>query len=97
MQITDFVGKVVVSASGKRRYVLTEITAPYIAAETVEPEHHGCRGTYRWQTINGDPISNGTLVFEDESLTEPFRQAYEAYCRTEEAYWENYGYWMHRD
>ena len=96
MQIKDFIGKVVISTESKERYVLTEIKAPEIAVRTEKPNEHGYCSCYCWETINGDPISNGDLVFEDSSLTEPFKAAYRAYCSTENAYWENYGYYMRR-
>ena len=96
MELKDFIGKIVIRASDKKRLFITEITAPEIEAQTVKPEAHGYHTCYCWGTINGDPITNGYLIFEDESLTEPFKKAYDAYCRTEDAYWENYGYWMRR-
>ena len=97
MELKDFIGKVVISTESKERYVLKEITAPEIAVRTEKPNERGYYSHYCWETINGDPISNGYLVFEDQSLTEPFKAAYNAYCRTEDAHWENYGYYMRRD
>ncbi len=97
MELKDFIGKVVFSPTTKRRYILRSITAPKIKAETEKPDMNGHHACYCWETINGDPISNGSLVFEDASLTEPFKTAYTAYCRTMDAYWENYGYWMRKD
>ena len=96
MELKDFIGKIVIRASDKKRLFITEITAPEIEAQTVLPEAHGYHTCYSWETINGDPIANGYLIFEDEALTEPFKKAYDAYCRTEDAYWENYGYWMRK-
>ena len=96
MELKEFIGKIVIRASDKKRLFITEITAPEIEAQTVLPEAHGYHSCYCWETINGDPITNGYLIFEDESLTEPFKKAYDAYCRTEDAYWENYGYWMRK-
>ena len=97
MELKDFIGKVVISSYSKTRYVLTEITAPEISVRTEKPNERGYYSHYCWETINGDPISKGDLVFEDLSLTEPFKAAYNAYCRTEDAYWENYGYYMRED
>ena len=96
MELKEFIGKIVIRASDKKRLFITEITAPKIQAQTVEKDSFGHHTCYGWETINGDPITNGYLVFEDESLTEPFKKAYDAYCRTEDAYWENYGYYMRK-
>lgn len=97
MILYNYIGKVVVSTYTKTRFVITEITAPEIVARAEKPNENGYYSHYCWETINGDPISNGDLVFEDESLTEPFKRAYSAYCHTKDAYWENYGYYMRRD
>lgn len=97
MELKDFIGKTVVSTVTDRRFRLREITSPEIKVVTLEPEASGYYGFYVFRTINGDPISTGRLKFEDPALTEPFRKAYDAYCRTEDAYWEEYGYWMRRD
>lgn len=96
MELKAFIGKIVVNPTTKRRYVLDEITAPEIKAWTVDTNAYGHHSYYCWETINGDPFTNGYLVFEDASLMEPFKAAYDAYCRTEDAYWENYGYWLHK-
>ena len=97
MELKDFVGKVVVSAESKKRYVLRRITSPCIEVSTVEKDAQGRCASYCWATINGDPISTGALVFEDTSLTEPFKEAYTAYCHTRDAYYEEIGYWMRKD
>ncbi len=97
MILKDFIGKVVISTYTNTRFVITEITAPEIAVRTEKPNGLGYYSHYCWETINGDPITNGDLAFEDKSLTEPFKVAYNAYCRTEDAYWENYGYYMRKD
>ena len=97
MQLQDFLGKVVVSAATKRRYVLTQITAPYIVAMAEQADARGNRASYRWDTANGDPISTGVLVFEDVSLKLPFRNAFEAYCNSQAGRWEEYGYWIRKD
>lgn len=96
MELEDFIGKVVIRTSDKKQMILTEITSPKIGAKTVELGTHGHPHHYCWETIGGDPFSNGHLVFEDTSLAEPFKKAYDAYCRTEDAYWESYGYWMRK-
>lgn len=96
MELKDFIGKTVIRTWNNKRFFITEITAPQISAQTVEPDEHGHYTCYCWETINGDPFTNGYLTFEDPSLTEPFKKAYDAYCSTEDAYWENYGYWMRK-
>lgn len=97
MEIKDFIGKVVIERRSQKRYVLSEITSPYIAAKEEVTTSMGSRGSYIWGTINGDPFTNGILAFEDSSLAEPFRVTYTAYCRSKDAYWEDYGYWMRKD
>ena len=96
MQLKDFVGQVVISTVTKERYKLKEITAPEICVITEKTDSSGYPECYVYRTINGDPISAGTLVFENLALTAPFKVAFEAYCHTEEARWENYSYWMRR-
>ena len=97
MELRDFLGKVVINTESKRRYVLRQIIAPCIMASTVEKDARGNCASYCWATINGDPISNGILVFEDTSLTEPFIAAYHAYSHTRSAYYEEIEYWMRKD
>ena len=97
MELKDFIGKTVISVKSKKRYVLDRITAPEIRVHTEEHNQYGGYSYYCWETINGDPISEGSLVFEDQSLTEPFKEAYKAYCSTEDARWESYGYYLRKD
>lgn len=97
MELHAFIGQVVIASATQRRFLIQRITAPEIV---VVSEVHGISGYpehYVYRTINGDPISTGALFFEDATLTEPFKKAYEAYSNTKDAYWENYGYWMRRD
>ena len=96
MELKDFIGKIVISTYSKQRYVLDEITAPEIKVRTEKANEYGYYPHYCWETINGDPISNGNLMFEDQSLTELFKVAYQAYFCTEDARWENYGYYMRK-
>lgn len=96
MELKDFIGTVVIHAQTGERYRLHEITAPYIEVVTEKPGSSGYRAHYVYEVINEDPISDGKLVFEDPTLTPLFRKRYEAYCRTEDARWENYAYWMHK-
>ena len=65
----------------------------YIDVESELPNSSGYLSHYRFDCINGDPISNGDLIFADQSLLEPFKKAYEAYYHST----EDYGYWMRKD
>ena len=91
MELKDFIGKVVIGAKTGRRYVVDKITTPCFQIRDEKPNQYG---TYSY---NEDPISSGALRFEDSSLTELFKQAYYAHCRSEDGRWENYGYWMRKD
>lgn len=97
MELNHFIGKTVIGARSKNRYTLKRITASYVDAVAQKPNENGCCPSYRWETINGDPITKGVLLFEDASLTEPFQTAYQAYCHTREAYYEDIDYWMRKD
>ena len=97
MKLTDFIGQIVIEPTTKKRYMLYEITAPCIVVVTEKPDARGYHTRYSWKTINGDPISNGILLFENATLTEPFKVAYNEDCHGNDAYWEEYGYWMRRD
>ena len=97
MELKDFINKVVICAESRKRYVLRKITSPCVEVTAVEKDARGYRASYSWPTINGDPISPGALVFEDASLTEPFKAAFSAHCHTRDAYYEEIGYWMRRD
>jgi hypothetical protein len=65
---------------------LANINASFISVEQLVPNELGCHPHYRYETINGDPISNGYLLFEDSSLTEPFISAYKKHCKSEAGY-----------
>ena len=97
MELKEFIGKVDISSETNQRLIIESITSPEIKVATEKPGSFGYPQHYVYRTINGDPISNGTLVFEDSSLTEPFKAAYSAYCRTKDAYYEEMGYWMRLD
>ena len=97
MELKDFIRKVVISTKTNTRYILTKIHAAYITVGTVKLNVYGTRDSYLFKTENGDPFSNGTLRFEDESLTEPFKQAYNEYCRSEDGRAEAYLYWVRMD
>ena len=96
MEVRDFVGKTVICSSTKERCRLERITSAYIDVATERPNTSGYLSHYRFECTSVDPISSGTLVFEDTSLTELFKKAYEEYCYTGNAYYENYGYWLRR-
>jgi hypothetical protein len=97
MELKDFIRKVVISTKTNTRYILTKIHAAYITVGTVKLNVYGARDSYLFKTENGDPFSNGTLRFEDESLTELFKQAYQEYCRSEYGRAEAYLYWVRMD
>jgi hypothetical protein len=97
MELKQFIGKIVISTSTKNRYRLHRITSPYIDVEFEQPNSSGYHSHYRFNCINGDPISNGDLIFEDQSLSEPFKKVYTAHCRSMDGYWEDYGYWMRKN
>lgn len=97
MELKDFIGQVVFWGDSGRRHLLKEITAPEICIVTEKPGSSGYLEHYVFRTINGDPFSNGTLIFENPALKEPFIEAFEAYSRTEDARCENYFYWLRRD
>ena len=96
MQLKDFINKVVISTATNKRMYLCEITSPYFKTVSVDADEYG-HTWHVWPTINGNAFENGRLVFEDSSLTAPFLSVYNDYCRTKDAYWEEYGYWMRRD
>ena len=96
MELKDFIGKVVVNVKTKERYILSEVTSPYIEVKTEKLNECGGRSCYRFETINGDPFERGVLVFEEVPLAAPFKKAYEEYSRSEDARWEEYGYWMRK-
>jgi hypothetical protein len=95
MDIKNFIGKVVIEKESGKRFILKEITSPYIAVKEESNINSGISIIY--DTINGDPIQKGILVFEDKTLTAQFLTAYEAYCHSQDAYYEEIGYWMRRD
>jgi hypothetical protein len=97
MTIKDFIGKIVISAKTKRRYTIYEITSPYIIVKSEKPDSSGYHSHYRFDCINGDPITNGDLIFEDEALVESFKRTYNDYCHSKDAYYEEIGFWMRKD
>ena len=97
MELKEFIGQVVFTRDSKRRFLIKEITAPEICIVSEKPGISGYPEHYAYQTINGDPITNGSLVFENPALKEPFIEAFEAYSHTEDARCERYFYWLQRD
>ena len=97
MDIKDFKDKVVIDKKTGSRYRIHEITSPSISVVAENPDENGHFKRYIYNTTNGDPISNGSLGFEDEALTDAFIKVYDAYCKSRAAYWEEYGYWMRKD
>ena len=96
MSSRDFLGQVVLDTSTGKRLVLKEITSPYLKVISEQPEAHGYHSTYIYDTINGNPIQTGVLCFENSALTGLFQRAYASYCHTQDAYYEEMGYWMRR-
>ncbi len=97
MALKDYIGKAVISAETKRRYRISEITAPEIIVRTEDKNRYGTYSHYCFETINGDPFSNGHLFFEDSSLKEPFIKDFEAYSRSKDGRLETYGYWLMKE
>ena len=97
MELEQFIGKIVISTSTKKRYIIDKITSPYVGVRSEKPDSGGYPSHYRFDCINGDPITNGSLVFEDQSLTEHFKAAYNSYCHSKDAYYEEAGFWMRKD
>lgn len=100
MELKDFIGKVVISEKTKVHYVIEKIDGAFIAVRTAKQSEKGTYSHYRWMTGTApydNAIAKGTVVFEDETLKQPFIDAYEAYRNTEDARWSNYDYWMRKD
>lgn len=97
MEIKDFIGKIVIRTDNNQRYKLYEVTSPTIEIIDLKPKSNGVCTVYRYHTINGNPFETGQLKFEEDNLGAQFKTAYDAYCRTKDAYWEEYGYWLRRE
>lgn len=94
MELREFLGKVVINNKTGERFRLDRITSPEIIVETEKPNSRGYLSHYAYER---NPIADGYLVFEDSALKEPFCEAYESYCRSEEGRWEAYGYWLMKE
>ena len=97
MELKNFIGKVVISAKTKTRYLLTKVHAAYITVGTETLNAYGTRNSYLYKTENGDPFTNGALYFEDAALTELFKKCYSEYCCSDDGRTEAYGYWLMLD
>jgi hypothetical protein len=100
MKIKDFIGKVVKSKNTGKKYVLYEIDGVAITVREVEKNQYGTYSTYCWKTGTApydNAIAKGELVFEDEKLTELFRECYENYIHTEGRYDQYFYYSMKYD
>lgn len=97
MELKDFKNKVVISNTTGERMYLIEITSPKLKTVTANKDSGGHHTFYSWPTINGTPFENGYLRFEEEGLEEAFKEAFDAYSRTKDAFYEEYGYWMRKD
>ena len=83
MELKDFLGKVVIHAQTKRRYALDAVDGAFISVREEKASANGTYAHYRWRTgtlPDDHAIANGTLVFEDVALTQPFLRAYRSYC-----------------
>ena len=94
MNKRDFIGKVVISAKTKNRFVLTKIHAAYINIGSEELDQYGTRSIHTFETDYQDPFTSGDLYFEDAALTERFKKEYKEYCRSEEGRSEAWMHWM---
>ena len=94
MNKRDYVGKVVISAKTKNRFVLTEIHAEYICVETEKLNAYGTRDSYMFKNDNEDPFTSGDLYFEDVTLNEKFKKEYKEYRFSDGGRSEAYMYWM---
>ena len=97
MALKDYIGKAVISSRSKRRYFISEITAPEILLRTEEKNRYGTYSHYCFPTANGDPFSEGTLLFEEEGLKEPFIAEFESYRHSRDGRLETYGYWLMKE
>ena len=92
MKIDDFVGKYVIFKERNERCKIYEITVPIIEFALLGEDEEILK-VYRYSTLEGDPFSNGDMVFEDETLLEPFKAAFEEYCQSAEGHKTEYDYW----
>lgn len=89
MDIKEFIGKEVVSMESGKRYILVKIDGVEISAREKIPNQYGNYATYCWKTGTApydNVIAKGTLIFVEQSLQEPFCEAYEIYQHTEGKY-----------
>ena len=94
MDKRNYIGKVVISAKTKNRFVVTEINAAYICLGDEKLNQYGTRSGYMFKTDNRDPFKEGDLYFEDAVLNVLFQKEYSDYCRSEEGRTEAFLYWM---
>ena len=97
MEIKDFIGRVVIQPTTRRRFLLSEITSPYIRIKSELPGENGYHSYSILNIISTDPITDGRLIFENPALTEPFKAAFGRHLHSKDSYWEDYGYWMRKD
>ena len=94
MNKPDYIGKTVISAKTKNRFVLMNIHAAYIVIAAEELNPYGTRSTYTLKTDRIDPFTSGELYFEDAALTERFKKEYQEYCQSEGGSSEAWMHWM---
>ncbi len=99
MVLQDFIGKVVMKAHNHERFVISELDGAGISIRSEKPGSHGCFSYYFYETGTAsynEAVSNGYLLFEDSTLTEPFKRIYNKYCCSEDGRWDRYIYWMNK-
>jgi len=97
LTLKDFVGQIVIKISDQKRYIVTDITANEFKIRELTPDKNGHCGNWSFECISSNPIEDKFLKFEDPGLDCVFTEIYDAYCRTEDARWESYGYWLRKE
>ena len=64
MNKKNYIGKVVISAKTKNRFVLTKIHAADICVGEKKLNEYGTRSSYMFKNDNEDPFTSGDLCFE---------------------------------
>jgi hypothetical protein len=94
MNKREYIGKVVVSAKTKARFILVEVHAAYLTIATPERNAYGTRSHYRIDVLAQDPFSSKEMYFEDDAVHEKFIQEYPAYIHSESGRAEANLHWI---